>query len=138
MPHVELGAEPGVPLRQLEVGDRPRHRVPVDVAYRRVDAADELGPADPQVAEVDAVEEQRDWARAQGAQVLEGLLGSVQEAEVGHGRIIPDPESAPSLSAKRGFSTTSGFARFFGTRPAATSISDRQACSTQPRSSSSV
>ena len=65
MAGVELDAEARVGLLHLEARDGGRDGVPVDVAHRRVDAPDELGVADAQVAEVDAVEQHRHRPGAQ-------------------------------------------------------------------------
>jgi hypothetical protein len=88
--HVELGAEAAVALVQLESGDGTGHGVPVDVADRRVDAPNQLGAADPQVPEIDAVDKQRHRPRAQLPRLLQRLGRAVHEAKVGHGRIISD------------------------------------------------
>ncbi len=141
MPHLERDPEPVVALVELEGGDDAGHGVPVDVANGDVDPPDELGVADPQVAQVDAVEEEADGPRPQGAQRRERCIRSVQQPKAlrGGGHDAPSwsrvAANRPSLAVNRGLSSTSGLARSDGTRPAATSSSAPQAPPTHSRRS---
>ncbi len=141
MAGVELDAEARVGLLHLEARDGSRHGVPVDVAHGGVDAAHELGVADAQVAEVDAVEQRGHGPGVQGAHLGDRGGGAVQEPEAlggrGHG-CPPRASNRSSFSMKSGLSTTAGLARSAGTRPAAAERSAAQADSTQPRTSWSV
>ena len=72
MADIELDAEAVIRLLDLQPGNDTGHGVPVDVAHRGVDAAHELGAADPEVAQVDAVEEHGGRARVQETQSAKG------------------------------------------------------------------
>ena len=65
MADVELDSEAVIRLLDLQPGDDTGNGVPVDVAHCRVDAANQLGAADPEVAQVDAVEQHGSRACAQ-------------------------------------------------------------------------
>ena len=77
MADIELDAEAVIRLLDLQPGDDAGNGVPVDVAHSRVDAANELGAADPEVAQVDAVEQHGGRARAQETHVRKGRVRPV-------------------------------------------------------------
>ena len=146
MADIELDAEAVSRLLDLQPGDDAGNGVPVDVAHRRIDAANELGAADLEVAQVDPVEQHGGRARAQETHVREGRVRPVEEPQPVGGERHPRPPSiSPQVTANRfsfavnnGFSSTSGLATFAGWRPAATESSAAHASSTQPRIRSSV
>ena len=140
MADVELDAEAVIRLLDLQPGDDTGNGVPVDVAHSRVDAANELGAADAEVPEVDAVEQHGGRACAQGTHLRKGRVRPVQEPQPVGGERHSRPPSTRrfSFAVNNGLSSTSGLATFAGTRPAATESSAAHASSTQPRIRSSV
>ncbi len=81
VPDLEGDSERVVALVELEAGDDAGHRVPVDVADGDVHPSHELGVPDPEVPQVDAVQEQRHRTRAERSELGEGCFGSVEEAK---------------------------------------------------------
>ena len=76
---VELDAEAVIRLLDLQPRDGAGNGVPVDVAHGRIYAANELGAADSEVPQVDAVEQHGGRARAQETHLGEGRVRPVQE-----------------------------------------------------------
>ena len=77
MADIELDMEAVIRLLDLQPGDDTGHGVPVDVAHCRVDATNELGTADLEVAQVDAVEQHGGRACTKETHVCKGRVRPV-------------------------------------------------------------